>query len=278
MALNKRMTNKDRALYGNEEHILHLGEQAGTPVVLVHGAVCDTRIWNDLLQELNTGQERITTVRLPGFWPDVSRQDDFSGDKHVSTLVDVLSQIDEPVHLVGHSRGGRIALVAAALCPGLVRSLVLAEPGGVVTSGFYVSEPFAAGVPILQVADLVCKGFHNEAVQLYIDSGHGSGTWRSLPPGFQNIIKDNAPTILGMIGDGSAPLDRAQARCLKAPVLLVEGSSSPHQFSRTLDVLAEELPLSTRRTMNGAGHFFPIINPGEFAALLTDWWANIHSG
>jgi len=43
--------------------------------------------------------------------------------------------VAEPMHLVGHSRGGHVAFRVAQHFPDRVRTLVLAEPGGTVAAG-----------------------------------------------------------------------------------------------------------------------------------------------
>ncbi|MFQ1084981.1 alpha/beta fold hydrolase, partial [Bordetella trematum] len=71
-------------------------------------------------------------VSLRHFWPERwdGCGDGFSFSRHTE---DVLAFIDQvaggDAHLVGHSRGGRIALEAALRSPARVRSLGLADPG-----------------------------------------------------------------------------------------------------------------------------------------------------
>lgn len=262
-----------RSLEEKDVHSLDIN--ARVPVLLVHGALCDVRIWDDLTLELKDIRERIVAAHLPGFWPDEFKPDQFSGEKHVRALVDILRQLDEPADIVGHSRGGRLALAAAGLCPERVHSLVLAEPGGVTTPDFHLSSPPLPGAHLQEVASLVRDGKYSDAMQVYVDAGHGPGTWQSLPTKLQMSMSENAPTIFGMMGDRSAPLDRASARRIVAPVLLLEGEQSPPEFGRVLDVLAEELPRRTRRSLGNADHFFPATQPKALAVELLRWWASL---
>jgi pimeloyl-ACP methyl ester carboxylesterase len=66
----------------------------------------------------------------PRPWPDDG--ENYSNTTHAKDLAEFIGALDAgPVHVVARSNGGHIALVMALEHPELVRSLVLAEPGGV---------------------------------------------------------------------------------------------------------------------------------------------------
>ena len=103
---------------------------AGDPVVFVHGAFCDYRFWEGQIEAVGRSLRAIS-VSLSGFHPGPPLPpEEFSAERHVADLGAFISSFGVPVHLVGHSRGGRIALNVAANRNSAVRSLVLIEPGG----------------------------------------------------------------------------------------------------------------------------------------------------
>src|SRR5262245_38649636 len=115
----------------------------GVPVILVHGAFCDYRYCEPQIEALAPSW-RAVSVSLSGYHPGPSlAPDDFSASRHVEELAAFASSVGAPVHLVGHSRGGRIALHAAARTPQAIRSLVLIEPGGEMEPGFLLPAPQA---------------------------------------------------------------------------------------------------------------------------------------
>ncbi len=110
---------------------LHVRETPGpqdTRVVYVHGLSGSATNWTDLAALLAT-RAGGTSVDLPGFGhsrPLASR--DYSPAGHADALLCFLAGRGRPVHLVGNSFGGAVALTVAARRPELVRTLTLVSP------------------------------------------------------------------------------------------------------------------------------------------------------
>ena len=102
----------------------------GEPVVLVHGSASDHRTWQPQLDEFSKRYRTLAYSRRY-HWPNEPIPDgaDYSMDEHVDDLQAFLQSFGKaPLHLVGHSYGAFICLLLAMRDPGLVRTLVLAEP------------------------------------------------------------------------------------------------------------------------------------------------------
>ncbi len=111
---------------------LEYAEQGdGPPVLLVHGGSSDLRAWTDVLPNFGA-KFRAIAVSCRGYYPNEPLRDDeeLPLDTHVQDLIGFVRALKlEPVHLVGHSSpGGFGSLLFAQREPGLLRSLVLAEP------------------------------------------------------------------------------------------------------------------------------------------------------
>jgi pimeloyl-ACP methyl ester carboxylesterase len=110
---------------------LHVRETPGpdaTPAVYVHGLSGSATNWTDLAGLLAT-RAAGTAVDLPGFGlsqPLASR--DYSPAGHADALLCFLAGRGRPVHLLGNSFGGAVALSVAARRPELVRTLTLISP------------------------------------------------------------------------------------------------------------------------------------------------------
>lgn len=242
----------------------------GIPIVLIHGAFSDYRYWE--LQQIVFGRQyRAIAVSLCGYYPAESLPagEYVSAEKHVEDVGKLLADLGEPVHLLGHSRGGRIGLHVAARFAPRIRSLVLVEPGGILASNF-----LAAGAAIMksdavsnyraQAGDLIAQGKLSAGLQLYVDSGHGAGAWERSPEIFRRVALSNARSIFGMLSDTTAPLSRDVARQVRCPTLLVGGDKSPPLFSSILDVLEGLIPNSSRIVIAGGDHFLNLTKQREF--------------
>ena len=112
---------------------LHLREAgAGAPelAVMVHGLGGAATNWTDLMGLL---EDRLHSLApdLPGFgWSPPPPDGDYSVRAHARAVTALLESVGagRPVHLLGNSLGGTVALVVAATRPDLVRTLTLVSP------------------------------------------------------------------------------------------------------------------------------------------------------
>jgi pimeloyl-ACP methyl ester carboxylesterase len=111
---------------------LHVRETPGPAqdgtVVLIHGLGGSSTNWTDLSAALSS-RWHCVAVDLPGFGrsePLPSR--DYSLRSHADTVRAFLETLDGPVHLVGNSLGGAVALTLAADHPSLVATTTLVSP------------------------------------------------------------------------------------------------------------------------------------------------------
>jgi len=102
--------------------VLRLGD--GPPVVLVHGSIVDARrTWRNQLSLSERWSLRIPN--RPGFGTSPPLPyGDFEAEAPL-----IAELLEDGAHLVGHSYGAVIALLAAAARPEAVRSLTVSEPG-----------------------------------------------------------------------------------------------------------------------------------------------------
>jgi len=119
--------------------VLHVRETAppggGDPdtrelAVMVHGLGGAATNWTDLMGLL---EDRLHCIApdLPGFgWSPPPPDGDYSVRAHARALSALLESVGDrrPVHLLGNSLGGTVALVVAATRPHLVRTLTLVSP------------------------------------------------------------------------------------------------------------------------------------------------------
>ena len=109
-------------------HVRETPGPDGIPAVYVHGLGGSATNWTDLAALLGT-RAAGTAVDLPGFGRSRPPAGfDFTPAAHADALLCFLAGRNEPVHLLGNSLGGAVALSVAARRPELVRTLTLVSP------------------------------------------------------------------------------------------------------------------------------------------------------
>ena len=122
------MASRTLEINGAELSYFEAGE--GPPVVLVNGILADQRSWRRQIEALSP-KYRVFALSPRYYWPNKWPDDGagFGVATFVADLVALLRKLDlPPVHLLGHSFGGGVVSEFAVQYPGLVCSLVLAEP------------------------------------------------------------------------------------------------------------------------------------------------------
>jgi pimeloyl-ACP methyl ester carboxylesterase len=152
-----------------------LGE-AGPRVVFVHGLFGQGRNWTTIGKGLSDGH-RVTLVDLPnhGHSPWTDRVDYLD---MVELLATELERFGEPVTLVGHSMGGKVAMQLALRRPELLRALVVVDiapveypvSGGRTDDPDEEASPFAAYIDAMQRLDLDALTTRNEADEALRDA------------------------------------------------------------------------------------------------------------
>ncbi len=156
-------------------------------------------------------------------------------------------QFMEPgTHLVGHSYGGVIALLAAARRPERLRSLTVIEPPALgIARGNPAADTFAAGAKRLwedgsREPEAFLRGFLT-AVNAPIPAGELSP---ALLQGARTLMVERYPWL------AEIPLDELAATPF--PKLVVSGGHS-EAFDAVCDVLQQRLS-AQRAVLPGAGH------------------------
>lgn len=126
-----------------------VGGAEGPPIVLLHGFGADRQSWLANIQPLAT-VGRVFTLDLPGHG-----ETGLSGGGGFAEVAQVVADAVAdarlgPVHIVGHSLGGAVAMAIAAAQPDLVRSLSLLAAAGL---GRGIDAEFLDGFPKLEQAE-----------------------------------------------------------------------------------------------------------------------------
>jgi pimeloyl-ACP methyl ester carboxylesterase len=256
---------------------LEVGE--GLPLVCVHGTLGDFRTWYSVLGPLSK-RHRVIAVSLRHFFPETwnGAGEDYKMAQHVGDVVGFIEQIGcAPVDLMGHSRGGHIALRVAQARPDLLRKLVLAEPGGDLDASLPVPASTPAHPPLAartaRSVEMIHGGDIEGALQNFYEGIEGDGTWRRVPAAAKQQLRDNIVTLLGQINEQRKPYTLADAQAIRAPTLLIGGGATTGSLSVIWRVLARHIAGSKTAVVADAGHWMFEQAPQEFAKVVSEFLA-----
>ncbi|MFE7629278.1 alpha/beta fold hydrolase [Kocuria sp. NPDC057446] len=116
---------------GRPVRIRRSGPAQAPPVVLLHGIGRSLEDWS-AVHELLAEDHRVLSMDLPGFGLTPAGTERPGLGAFARAVVGVLDALGEerPVHLMGNSLGGAVAMTVAAEHPGRVAGLLLADSAG----------------------------------------------------------------------------------------------------------------------------------------------------
>jgi pimeloyl-ACP methyl ester carboxylesterase len=259
-----------------------LGE-AGPRVVFVHGLFGQGKNWTTIGKGLSDSH-RVTLVDLPnhGHSPWTDRVDYLD---MVELLATELEQLDEPVTLVGHSMGGKVAMQLALRRPELLRALVVVDiapveypiSGGRTDDPDEEASPFAAYIEAMQRLDLealTTRGQADEALkdavpsrmvrsfllQSLVREGLGAdGGWR------WRLNLDLLARDLGELRGFPAP---PPGSSFDGPVLWIAGANSTYVLPEDRPHMDALFPATRLVRIKGAGHWVHSEQPEVFLETL----------
>jgi pimeloyl-ACP methyl ester carboxylesterase len=248
---------------------------SGEPVIFVHGSASDVRTWAKQIPAIGENYRAVAFSRRyarPN--ENIEANTDDQMLPHVDDLIAFMQEIGaERAHLVGHSWGGFIALLAAIKFPQNVRSLVLLEPP--VLSLFVSTPPKPSEILCLFLRDprlalaivrfgAMAFGPAKKAYQRGDDEaamrafGHGvlgKAAFEGLSAERLQQVRDNRNADRAQIlGAGFPPLEGAQVRRVQVPALLLVGERSPTFLRRLSNRLHQLLTGSNLIEVPDASH------------------------
>jgi pimeloyl-ACP methyl ester carboxylesterase len=243
-------------------------------VILLHCSGSSGAQWRSLALRL-AGRFRVLTPDLIGYGSAApwAGRGEFCLAQEAAPIRGMIGMLEEPVHLVGHSYGGAVALHIARTRPDLLRSLTLVEP-----SAFHLlrgGDEFdqAALDEIGGVAavarETLASGDYMRAFGHFVDYWSGPGAWAAMPA---EKREQYAPQLHKVALDFHAllnePADLEHVKDIDLPTLLVQGSGTTLAARSVCKRLREALPAAQFRVVQGAGHMAPVTHRDEVNRLI----------
>ena len=241
-------------------------EKSGTgpPLILVHGTLTTHLTGWMVVKPLFEPHFTVYAVDRRGRGETTATKGHTIRDEGAD-LAALVESIGDPVFLLGHSYGARVALAAAPMVTARLRKLALYEPP-------LPEVSLAAAYPRLmelaekQDYEAVAYEFMRDVIR--------------VPPEELEVLR-NSPVWPLMVADVPAsvaewpaliddPFDIADFKGLDLPVLLLTGSESPPEKYAT-DPLAAALPNASVEVLAGQGHGATFTAAQLFADIVTSF-------
>jgi pimeloyl-ACP methyl ester carboxylesterase len=272
-ALNRRV--KQIAVNGTT--LAYVEQGSGEPVVFVQGAVSDFRSWLEPSDAL-ANDFRVIAYSRRGHYPNAENADsNYTRAGHAADLIEFLRALGlEKAHLIGHSYGAAVALVAALEEPRLTGSLILGEPSPFPplfsTDESSLLDGQKAGFE--KVTRLAEKGETQQAVREFLHTVIGIDAFSLLPAERRAAALENAGTLLPMLQSYyDSPVRAVHLKNLKVPTLLITGEISPVVARLSCRTLDRNLPNSKIAVLKCASHGLHLENAEGFSRLVSDFLA-----
>lgn len=245
----------------------------GPSVLCLHASASSSAQWRALTDRL-AGRFRILAADLYGSGKSPAWPDDrpLSLADEVTLLAPAVAAADLRFHLVGHSYGGAVALMAALAHRDRVESLVLFEP--VLFSVLVAEDPTQTGArEILAVRDDTVAalegGDPSASAARFVDYWMGPGSWAGMPAPRREAVATAMRTVKAEWHAAfTEPTPLSIFSTLEVPVLLLTGSESPASSSGVARLLAKSLPRVTSIEVEGVGHMGPVTHPDRINSVI----------
>ncbi len=221
--------------------------QSHFPIILLHGWGCDGTIFDSIIKLLP--RKSFLIVDLSPF----GKSDKNIEDWNIFTYVGMLMSLCEHLHIekcdiLGHSFGGRIAIIFSAVKRSLVHSCILVDSAGM--------KPRRN----LKIRLKILKYKINRKLGKNVEN-FGSSDYKSLSPGMKKTFNSIVNTYL-----------EDYAKIMAVKTLIVWGDKdedTPLYMAKRLNKLIKN---SSLRVISDAGHFSFLDRPLEFARIVNEFW------
>jgi esterase len=246
-------------------NLIQQGEPGSAPPVLIaHGLYGSARNWGMITKRLSETRQVIAVdMRNHGGSP---RDADNGYDAMAADLAEVIVEFGGRADVLGHSMGGKAAMVLALSRPEAVNRLIVADIAPVaythsqiqyvdamkavdlskVTRRSEADEQLAANLP-----DAPLRAFFLQSLEL----GKGNARWKLN----LEALGAEMPKIVGF--------PEVEGR-FDGPALFVTGATSDYVTDAHWPRITELFPRATREVIAGAGHWIHAEAPQPFLRVI----------
>lgn len=238
----------------------------GHPLVLIHGGLLDSRMWDGQFKTY-AANYKVIRYDIRGYGKSDLPRGKYS---HVKDLFELLKFLEiDHAHIIGLSLGGTIAIHLALDHPEMISSMILASTAPV---GFG-SQDEELTKKTLTIYEVARNNRFEEAVELWLEHP----VFRTISPRFKprirKMIADNLKSWIlpqdNMVW--SSPPAAERLSDIKASTLIVVGDQDVADIMKAGELLENKIGVAIQVVITGAGHHINIEKPKRFNEIVLDF-------
>jgi pimeloyl-ACP methyl ester carboxylesterase len=270
------------SLHGHRVNFTIAGQ--GPPVVLIHGVAGRAAQWDRIIESL-AEDHAVLAPDLLGHGDSAKPRGDYSLGAHASGIRDLLVGLNiEGASVVGHSLGGGIAMQFAYQFPERCQRLVLVSSGGLggdvspllraaTLPGSEFVLPLLAHPRVLELASILPRALGRLGL-------HTGPDLTEMARGYQSLSNAEARsafihTLRAVIDPTGQRINASDRLYLSSemPSLIIWGCRDRIIPVAHAQPTHEGMPGSRLELFEDSGHFPHLDDPGRFARVLQDFFA-----
>jgi len=233
----------------------------GPPLVLLHGGMCDSRVWRPQLESL-ADEYTVIAWDAPGCGGSSDPPDSYRLPEYAACLAGLIDALGlSRPHVVGHSFGAGLALNLYGHCPTMPRSLVLVA-GYAGWAGSLPAEEVQTRLQhALRLASELPRPVRPDSLPGLFASEPPAGHVAALAA----VMSDVRPVGTRVMAHAFAEADlRDLLAQIRVPTLLLHGDADERAPRAVWERLHADIPGSALVLLPGVGHEVAIESPEAF--------------
>ncbi len=243
------------------QKINYIQEGHGHDVLILHGWGCNIQTVMPVFNLLKH-QFRVTAVDLPGFGDSSEPQEPYGSYDYADVIKQFIDSLGlKDIILIGHSHGGRIAIILSSQYPSLIDKLILIDSAGIIPKRsikYYIKVYSFKTLKKIYLILNYGKDKSQALEKFY--KRHGSEDYRQS----DGVMRQ---TMVKVINDNLRHLLKE----IKAPTLLVWGENDDATPLSDGKIMEQEISDSGLVVIKGAGHYSYIDDFQTFKLVISSF-------